>query len=379
MKYSNLIVLALFSLLSIHALSVPHDEEKKIENLYILGDSLSDVGSLIGICNQILFDIKKNLNHLIWIEKFSFSPPCYKGRSFNNGPMAVEYAAKRLGLTVEPGWSFSIDSKLKRWILIWAKNKLHLFPKYLLDKDFDQIGTCYAIANARILQYNSLSYRLFFNQFCLREQYNVLCKHHPDLGEKDVVFIMIGANDIIEAIHKKNPHKILNKSIQEMKRIIQMLSKKNPRIIVSTLPNLGLIPNFVNTSQGTLVSMMIQEFNRKIKEMVSLYKKHHTKSNIDVLDVSTDLNQLLFEYTKKGYLTDKPCISYLSDLMNFSILSKFLFKGEVHVSYIYPCSEKEISHYLFFDGFHPSKIVHKLIGKELCNMIQKNPIHPKQQ
>ncbi len=73
------------------------NSNSKYRNFYVLGDSLSDNGAIIGI-----------LNNLSFAKSVKFDDPFYQGRSFSNGPTAVEYIAKYLDLDeFKPGWSYS--------------------------------------------------------------------------------------------------------------------------------------------------------------------------------------------------------------------------------------------------------------------------------
>ncbi len=77
------------------------NSNSKYRNFYVLGDSLSDNGAIIGI-----------LNNLCFAKSVKFDDPFYQGGSFSNGPTAVEYVAKYLDLDeFKPGWSYSIFGK----------------------------------------------------------------------------------------------------------------------------------------------------------------------------------------------------------------------------------------------------------------------------
>ncbi|WP_174132775.1 SGNH/GDSL hydrolase family protein [Wolbachia endosymbiont of Atemnus politus] len=106
----------------------------KYRNLYVLGDSLSDNGAII-----------ETFNNLSFARNVKFDDPFYQGRSFSNGPTAVEYVARYLNLEeFKPGWSYS-----------------------LFGRRYEQPGQNYAVSYAAASEIPAFIYSYFFNKFRL--------------------------------------------------------------------------------------------------------------------------------------------------------------------------------------------------------------------
>ncbi|WP_341747258.1 hypothetical protein [Candidatus Tisiphia endosymbiont of Dascillus cervinus] len=126
-----------------------------------MGDSLSDTGAFIGTLNNALSIMQQDFQALKWIKKIYFSPPFYKGVSFSDGPVAVEYVAAGLGLPITAGWSFNITPEFKQWIVQQKSKELSIPVEQILQKErlrstttytlHDQIGTNYAVSNGHLL------------------------------------------------------------------------------------------------------------------------------------------------------------------------------------------------------------------------------------
>ncbi|UCM93264.1 SGNH/GDSL hydrolase family protein [Candidatus Tisiphia endosymbiont of Melanophora roralis] len=203
------------------------------KNFYVVGDSLSDNGAFVGSLNSILNVIKEEFHFLKWVDKIYFAPPFYQSRSFSNGPMAVEYVADKLGTTMKPGWSFNITPALKHWIL--EKKSIELGRPFddlikqggikATNYDFsEQIGTNYAVSNARASKGDAVPDFLLFNYFQLKNQVRTLVRHHPDISTEDLLFVMIGGNDIMAALFNKNPTALVDESITEICNAIEFLA-----------------------------------------------------------------------------------------------------------------------------------------------------------
>lgn len=104
----------------------------KYRQLYIMGDSLSDTGAFIGSLNNILSVMQQDFHVLKWVKETYFSPPFYKGVSFSDGPVAVEYVAAGLGLPITAGWSFNITPEFKQWIVQQKSKELSIPVEQIL-------------------------------------------------------------------------------------------------------------------------------------------------------------------------------------------------------------------------------------------------------
>ncbi|UCM85185.1 MAG: SGNH/GDSL hydrolase family protein [Rickettsia endosymbiont of Culicoides impunctatus] len=351
---------------------------------YVLGDSLSDTGAIIGVFNNMLSFVKQEFDTLRWIDNIYFSPPFYNERSFSNGPMAVEYVAKGLGLPMTPGWSFNITPELKQWIAeqkakessiliedilqgARTKNMAHVLATY------DKIGNNYAVGNSMASVGKSLPYTLLFNQFQLKNQLNALIKHHPNIGADDLFIIIIGGNDIKAAVVDEAPTKIIDESINEIFNDINLLvTKKVKHIVVSNVPDIGTTPYFVDTNKQILATNLTQDFNLKLNNGIESLKTKHHGVNIKLLDIRNIFQNVLADYKQKGNNISQPCVWDIANKRNTMLLLELVLTGELRVTYNFPCSKYKICNYLFFDSFHPTVLLHKVVGDTLFDLIITN-------
>lgn len=360
--------------------SVPHAHiNNQYREVYIMGDSLSDTGAFVGTLNSILGIVQQEFHELKWVKKIYFSPPFYKGASFSDGPVAVEYVAGGLGLPMTAGWSFQMTPKLKQWIVQQKSKELSIPVEDILRKErlrstaytvHDQIGTNYAVSNARASVGDALPDVLLFNQFQLKNQLNTIIRHHPDIGEDDLFIIMIGGNDIMAAAFSKDATGIINESITEISNVLNILAKRNIKhIVVGNVPDIGLIPVFVNTDKQLVATQLTQDFNQKLNNKIENFRKIYPEIDIRLFDMNNTLKNLLVDYKKNGKNISQACISDIADHQNLITLLELLLTGELRATYNSPCSKLKICNYLFFDYFHPSALPHKTAGDALYNLI----------
>ena len=321
--------------------------ESKYRNLYVLGDSLSDTGALIGV-----------LNNLSFARSVEFDEPFYQGRSFSNGPMAVEYMAEHLGLEeFKPGWKFSI-----------------------FFKEYEQKGQNYAVSYAAASEIlDDPAYCYFFNKFRLANQLNALIEHHPDIGEEDLFLIMIGGNYLMFASTCDNSKaaEILEQAVGEICNTLKTLNEHGVQhVIVTNGPNVGLIPAFnKNEEAKEFATKLTNDFNKKLAESLEDIKKKCTNLDIKEFDLDSQMQNMIDAYKGKGLNYQDACISDVADEIGgfaetAKILYNLVFAGKLEAHYNPGCSKETLKDYLFFDYFHPTEEPHYEVGKVLCGLIE---------
>jgi phospholipase/lecithinase/hemolysin len=280
------LILAFFDILVIkfqyeynmHFMSDKNNDSPKYKNFYVLGDSLSDTGAFTDILSTVSF-----------AKTVKFDEPFYQGRSFSNGPFAVEHVAKYLNIKeFKPGWSYST-----------------------LCKEHDQIGQNYSISNAMASESTDFIYNYFFNKFQLKYQLNALIKHHPDISEQDLFLIMIGGNDIMFALsNSTKAEEILEQAVGEICNALKILSEHQARhVIVANAPNIGLIPAFnKNEKIKELATKLTKDFNEKLIRSLEDINKKYTNLEIKQLDLNSKIKDIIDEYKDSGLNYQDACI-----------------------------------------------------------------------
>ncbi|APR98308.1 SGNH/GDSL hydrolase family protein [Wolbachia endosymbiont of Folsomia candida] len=322
------------------------NNELKYRNFYVLGDSLSDTGGLPEI-----------LSHLSFARSVKFDEPFYQGRSFSNGPMAVEYVAKHLGFEeFQSGWKFS-----------------------MFCTEYEQKGQNYSVSYAAASEISNPTYSYFFNKFRLANQLNALIEHHPDIGEEDLFLIMIGGNDVMFAstYDSSKAEEILEQAVSEICNALKTLSKHGVQhVIVANAPNIGLIPAFnKNEKAKEFATMLTNDFNKKLSDSLEDIKKKCTNLDIKKFDLDSKMKDMIDEYKGKGLNYEDACISDIADEIGgfaetAKILFKLVFEGKLEARYNHGCSQETLKDHLFFDYFHPTAEPHQKMGDELYELIK---------
>jgi len=319
----------------------------KFKNLYVLGDSLSDIGAFTGV-----------LSNLSCASGVKFDAPFYKNRSFSNGPVAVEYVAQYLNLKeFKPGWSYSF-----------------------FNKEYEQQGQNYAVSYATAAKCSSFLYSYFFNKFCLANQLDALIKHNSDIGEEDLVLITIGGNDVMLAYTCENnqtQEAILNQATNEICNVLKVLSQHDVKhVVVTNAPNIGLIPAFNKNKEASKLAMeLTNSFNEKLANGLEKIKKDYPNLKVKQLDLYSKTNDLIDEYKNNGLNYQDACISDVADGINgftdiVSTLFNLIVKGKLESHYNPGCSKEMMENYFFFDFFHPTEEPHKQLGNDICELIK---------
>lgn len=327
------------------------NNNSKYKNFYVLGDSLSDNGALCKILET--FSFAKNVK---------FDDPFYQGRSFSNGPTAVEYVAKYLDLKeFKPGWSYSLSGRC-----------------------YERQGQNYAVSYAAASEISDPVHSHFFNKFRLANQLDAVIRHHPDINKEDLFFIMIGGNDIMiaTAYDDIKAEEVLEQAVSEVCSALKVLNEHGVQhVVVANVPDIGLIPAFNRNEEAkVLATRLTENFNAKLADGLDSIEKS-TDLEVKTFDLNSKMKNMLSEYKSKGLNYQDACISDVSDRLggfkeNTKTLLKLIFKGKLDAHYNPGCGKEALQNYFFFDYFHPTAEPHHEVGNALYALIKN--IHTKQ-
>lgn len=329
----------------------------KYKNFYVLGDSLSDSGAMIEILDILsVYNLYPHwclfpLWNLHPFKGIKFAEHFYQGRSFTNGPVAVEHVAQHLDLgKFKPGWKFN---------------------------GHEQIGQNYAVSNATASKISGDEmYEKLFNEFSLVNQLNALITHHPDISEKDLFLVMIGGNDVMQAaicqdIARKE--EILEKAVSEICSTLGTLNEHGVKhIVVADVPDIGLIPAFNKSGEAKAsATESTKNFNIKLENGLKDIERKYTNLEIKKLYFNAKVKNMINEYEKNGLNYQDACISDIADkkLEPYDMIKILLFRQNLPFKYNPGCSEGTLKDHFFFDYFHPTEGLHEQLGNEIYNLI----------
>lgn len=315
----------------------PFVANEKFKQIYILGDSLSDTGALLGAGNQILQSIDDS-------KELVFEPPFYNNRSFSNGKPAAEVLADKLNLPLTPGWKFNFD---------------------IIGQDFEQVGNSYAAGGAQATETNDIA-GVLLNNFSISKQVDALLEQHT-IEDDDLTFFEIGSNDLMfqylnpltDSYAVNNPDDVIKNTVANQNKALEkLIDHGNKHILVMNTPDLGLTPSFNDNDKKEIASKVTADYNKAWFNMITNLQAKYP-NYIKVFDLYTVLPELLNEFAEKGGITDVGAVHY--DLNIDSILAD----GKITPIYNEGVTEATIDDHFFFDFIHPTKGIHARFGEML--------------
>lgn len=283
-------------------------------NLYVLGDSLSDVGNLLLATNGQLPQ----------------DPPYVQGR-FSDGPVFAEHLWNGLGL---PG---------------------ELMPSYAGGTDFAVGGarTRYHAFDTANPSFNPLADPTIAYPFSLLGQRDTLLAATGGVLDPDALYsVWIGSNDVADAFGVRllggpvgYSDALLAQASSDLLIVIDdLVTAGAQHILLPNVPNLGLVPQVLNIGSPAaeaLASSLALQFNAGVDAALAGMAANIMRMN--TFGFLTDIvnDPTLFDLPANINVTDDCFTGYVGE------------PGDV-------CSDPE--NYLFWDRIHPSAVTHEQLG-----------------
>jgi phospholipase/lecithinase/hemolysin len=331
-------------------------------SLFVLGDSLSDVGNAaagidaalslsfypeftVGFCNPIdIYILHRDCEELI-----------YEKSRASNGPVGVEVLAQGLGLgPLEPSF--------------------HTLPSRPVK------GTDYAVAGATAAG-NGLD--------DLGTQVTMLILDRGPVLPSDALYvIMIGGNDALEALHSAveaqagiapsgDLEQAVPAAVAAIGDAMEMLAASGAkRLIVSNLPDLALLPVVreraaalgIDEAAAEMAAHAITlEFNAALQARLSAAQAVHPDARIELFDLLATDAIVGFEAQAAGKNVSAACFD--SGTYRTSPTARRNFDpGCAPVGDGPP----RFDEFLFWDDIHPTAAVHAAIGDALLALYEQS-------
>lgn len=314
-------LIKLLSAISIVVLASPSlSHATPFTNMFVLGDSLSDVGNLF---------IATANNRMAPIPQLPQEPPYFQGR-FSDGPVYVEHVWKELGLpgeikpSLEGGTNYAVGG---------ARSRYHA-----LDRSVNPA-------------FNPVSNASLFHQFTLLGQRDALIADTGGILDPGALYtVWIGSNDVADALQTLligdalQANLMLSQSATDLATVVNdLVSAGAEQLLIPTVPDLGLTPNArAIPGAGPFATLFSQTYNDLVDDLLF---------GIDAEITRLDTFQLLNE------LVNDPASFDLSAGMN---VTGTCFDGYVGIPGTSVCSNPE--EYLFWDRIHPSAVTHQVLA-----------------
>jgi len=275
------------------------------DKIYFFGDSLSDPGNiyaLTGLTSKAPYDLVPS------------APYAIGGQQFSNG---------------------------KTWAQRFAQNmRLNRSGKAALDSPGKNGNYAFGGARARLGDGSGAPSSL--------EQVGLYLSHYG-MADSDALYVVqFGGNDIRDALLTLDPSKVGDAVMAIIDKdfgVIKTLYDNGARhFLLVGAPNLGLTPAVVQ--QGPLAAFFAESlslaFNDGLDQGAALLQFLHPDISIQGLDISLILQSVVDAPANFGIEeVTNPCLTF--DVKSGA-----------------KCSNPE--DYLFWDGIHPTSVIHKLVG-----------------
>lgn len=356
MRWNNLIAATLLSSLTLsltpysnhYRLSSEQQAIAEMNNLYVIGDSLSDAGGIVGAGTQFF----KGNWILPNIQSIKMEEP-YHNNQFCNGPNPVSVIAQYFHKPLTPAWKFQ------------------KIP--FVGKTYEQVGENYAIGAAR-LGWSIYSGAFFVNLFSAQAQVESLLAQHRNISDHDWVMFVMGANDLLAVMQDATfplPWEIyLDLAIyKEKEALLTLINNHVSNIVVTDVPDISKTPAFSHDPTLKLkAETTFNYFHQKWAAMIETLSKQYPQQ-IDAFDLSTVVNETLIELGKKG-------LNITDGASEIDFYDSFLKDGVLHPKLNPGVTLDTVNNYFFVDSVHPTAAASKVIGLKLAhfitNKIKKN-------
>jgi phospholipase/lecithinase/hemolysin len=327
--------------------------------LFVLGDSLSDIGNAAGMADYLLslevYPPEVGLCNPV--DVLVLSIPCddilYRQSRVSDGPVAVEHLAEHLG----------VDEFVP---------SLHLVP----DRPVD--GTNYAIASANARGQDEED---------MHSQVDFLLLDHPSLPVDAVYVVMIGGNDAIDAFQaaltgdeaaQQLGSAIVTSAVakigENLKRLLDFGAR---RLIVANVPDLAALPAIVVDAQASgdetgvlaAATSISQGFNSELDTLlddIEASGQWESPAPLELarFDLFTALQTAQQMIAATGGNATEPCFDRAA--YQESAVAERVFHPDCA-----PGAERppHFGDFVFWDDIHPTGAGHAVIGSVLSGLL----------
>jgi len=318
-------LLKLFTLIFLISLNMPGVSlAMPYSNMFVLGDSLSDVGNAF---------IATDSNQIPPLPQLPQDPPYYQGR-FSNGPNYAEYLWQHLNLPGDIAPSFAGGTN---YAVGGARSRYHTF-----DGVFDPF-------------FDPLTDPTLFPEFALLGQRDALLSDMGAALDPGALYtVWIGSNDVADVFEavangadSGYANSLLQQSANDLLTVISdLVGAGAVELLIPNVPNLGLLPEVLDLlpvfpGAQALATGLTQAYNSAVDAGLSAIM-----ANITRLDTFQFLTDLVSDPTLFG-------------LPASTNVTEACFSGFVGIPGTVCPNPDE---YVFWDKIHPSAATHQVLG-----------------
>ncbi|MCC8363920.1 SGNH/GDSL hydrolase family protein [Lysobacter sp. A6] len=308
-------------------------------DLIVFGDSLSDGGAGVALADALCRE--PAIGALACGKRrdsVRLGAPYYEGRSFSDGPVAVDVLARLYGKTLTPGYRNPLMPSVSR------------------------VGQNYAIAGAHAHGSG------FGDMVSLNGQIGAYAHHYKIANPNTIHVILIGGNDLIAAI-PHNDKAAVTRAVDAIQSGVEKLAAMGAkRILVYKLLPMHDVPRFA--AQPALkanAAALTAQFNAGI-DALRTPPGGVTLMRFDMSPMWSVVKQQTW-WLRKDY--KNACATGTGDVLAHVKASP---DANVVISapWLPTCAPGNRDHRAFFDDLHPSGYLHQMLGQASYDFVYES-------
>lgn len=323
--------------------------------LFVLGDSLSDVGNAAALADYVLSETLDpptvgfcNPADVL-VAKRSCDDLFYRKNRVSDGPVAVERLAELLGLPP-------------------LRPSLHLLPNVARD------GTVYAVAGAKA--------HLNGDQDLARQVDWLLLDHTP-LPSDAVYVVMIGGNDVIDALQANAASRetgtppsaaIVESTVDAIgTQVERLLDFGARRLVVANVPDLAALPAVRADARASsdearflaTAAAISESFNLALAARLDRVEARTASLTPTPVIAPFDLRAAWSAAQLKTAASGGNAVDACFDTQLYRDSSTAQRAFHPDCAPLAPDAEPRFDRFVFFDGIHPTGVTHAALGDAL--------------
>jgi len=313
--------------------------DPKFSSMFVFGDSLSDQGNFASVAGN----------------------PLIKPGLFSNGRVAVEYIADEFGLELQ----------MSNHLIAGIQNNLQLIT-----------GTNYAVGKASATP---------GDMFSTSEQMTAfMAKHEGDAPSDALYLVFIGANDVVRASYDSRYRPDMEESFdptitdKEVFTKLRKVVKSIIELLVEPLVDAGarniVVMNSPPAQEIPFVTFRQPEERAKNVERAITFFNDELKEALHTVECLNDMNivhhqKIATPFTdaeKLGFQTKTPCVISFDGIPGAIPPILPLNGNFTSVPQIWDetCTLPDAPGFAFYDEFHPTTAIHKLVAEGVVDQIR---------
>ncbi|WP_310620466.1 autotransporter domain-containing protein [Flexibacterium corallicola] len=311
-------------------------EDFGINNMYVIGDSLSDGGTYSVVVGGQAPDAVTTY--------YQYTTNVLNSRTNDGSGVYVDYLADNFGIELAPAYYTEVDS---------GGNTIEI--------ENPDGGTNYAQGGALVTGDNPTA-STGITMTSLEEQIDRLLASDTSFSKSDLITVWGGANDVLITAGTMTSLSAGKTTVETAAanlsdQVDRLLSAGSPTVFVMSLPDIGETPRFASDATSSYVtSTLSSSYNARLKE--SLEGK-----NVVFVDTGSILSAAIADPERFGFTVSNT---------GFACPNAIPTPGEDPTSLV--CvqeynAEANSEEYIFADGVHMTDAANRLLGQIIYNYL----------